>query len=736
MKICIASANLGGIDAGVEMPAQDLPAGWRIEFKSFADGDLPARPLSLTPRMQSKLPKMCGFEWFKDADLIAWIDSAYTVASGGLAAWLVEALGDGEICLMPHFARRSLAEEIEFMTRHMAAGDRYLTSRYAGEPVAEQVSCYLADGGFEDQWLAAAGCFVYRNSPRMQAAMKDWLIECVKWSSQDQLSLPYVLHRHGVSPKWMDCSVWNCPHLKYTGHVALPPAEAAAALPAASAAVCDAEHRAGPAASAWHIVQVRRQGYVHAEALTEIAECVYFGLRRLGVRAFYREPPPGPARQIVFGAHLLDQTELDALPADAILYNSEQIDEHSDWLTSRYAAALKSRRVWDYSLENVRRLTALGARSVQFVPVGYAPELARIQPLGEEIDVLFYGSLNPRRQAVLEALKARGLNVAALFGVYGEERDRAIARAKVVLVVHYYPAKIFEIVRAAYLFTNEKAVVAECDSDTSVEPDLREAVCGVPYERLVEACVELVREPEKRRALGQRAHRIFARRREERILADALSLGAASTPPPALPATLQLGSGKDFRADCFNVDINPAWGPDAVLDVASPTLVGSSVRTARFGAVRLEENTFETAVALDVLEHIGDLTTAMSNVLRLLRPGGIFEILVPYDLGLGAWQDPTHVRAFNERSWLYYTDWHWYLGWTEARFDVAALELQMSALGAELQRAGRSLEEILRVPRAVDALRVRLRKRFLQESERLEARRRQPGPQRPALRTA
>lgn len=37
-----------------------------------------------------------------------------------------------------------------------------------------------------------------------------------------------------------------------------------------------------------------------------------------------------------------------------------------------------------------------------------------------------------------------------------------------------------------------------------------------------------------------------------------------------------------------------------------------------------------------------------------------------------AWQDPTHVRALNENSWTYYTDWFWYLGWYEHRFEIAS----------------------------------------------------------------
>jgi hypothetical protein len=63
-----------------------------------------------------------------------------------------------------------------------------------------------------------------------------------------------------------------------------------------------------------------------------------------------------------------------------------------------------------------------------------------------------------------------------LAGVYREERDRLIARAKVVLNMHYYDARVFEIVRVSYLLSNEKAVVAECGATTTIEPDIRDAV--------------------------------------------------------------------------------------------------------------------------------------------------------------------------------------------------------------------------------------------------------------------
>jgi len=372
-------------------------------------------------------------------------------------------------------------------------------------------------------------------------------------------------------------------------------------------------------------------------------------------------------------------------------------------------------------------------RSVDQVPVGYVPELSRIGPAVEDIDVLFYGSITARRDAILDALIARGLVVMALSGCYGEERDRFIARSKIVLSIHSYSeVKIFEIVRAAYLFTNFKAIVAECGPDTTVEPDIRGALLGVPYDAIVDSCVKLARDDAARRELANQGHEWFSARRTEAILATTLKCASpaqrgtgaahnAHAGQPPVPRTINLGSGKDFRPELLNLDANEAWAPDAVVDICAATVVGSSVATERFGAVLLQEGEFDAVIANGVLQHLTDLVTAMTNCLRLLRPGGRLQISVPYDLSLSAWQNPRHVRAFNENSWLYYTDWHWYLGWTEMRFDVLSMDFKLSAFGMELVRAGKSKDEIIRTPRATDALAVVLRKRYLQDSERREA---------------
>ena len=129
----------------------------------------------------------------------------------------------------------------------------------------------------------------------------------------------------------------------------------------------------------------------------------------------------------------------------------------------------------------------------------------------------------------------------------------------------------------------------------------------------------------------------------------------------------------------------------------------------RLGRFAVEKGMVTEIIANDVLEHIPDLVKAMTNCRDLLKRGGEMHIHVPYDLSLGAWQDPTHVRAFNENSFLYYTDWHWYLNWEE-KFTCAQMGFELSDLGHELREEKIPLERIIRTPRAVDALQVILKK--------------------------
>jgi len=166
------------------------------------------------------------------------------------------------------------------------------------------------------------------------------------------------------------------------------------------------------------------------------------------------------------------------------------------------------------------------------------------------------------------------------------------------------------------------------------------------------------------------------------------------------PRHLNLGSGKDFREDCLNADIQAIKNPDWVLDITK--VPWEETISTRFGEIKVEQGMFTKIIANDVLEHIPDLVKAMTNCKDLLVEGGEFHIHVPYDLSLGAWQDPTHVRAFNENSWLYYTDWHWYLGWKD-KFVVKELQFVKSKLAEEMNISDQMLTIL---PRMVDSMKV------------------------------
>jgi hypothetical protein len=467
---------------------------------------------------------------------------------------------------------------------------------------------------------------------------------------------------------------------------------------------------------------------VHSAAFDELIALFVAAFSALGaqVDGAANQPLVGEGINIVFGAHLVAPTV--TFPANTIIVNLEQM-RGGLLVQPHYIELLRRHLVLDYSARNVERIREMtGNAHVHVFKIGTMSALTRIAPAPQQdVDVLFYGSLNERRRAILDALAARGLVVKALSGIYGAERDAWIARSKLVLNVHFYEDKIHEIVRTSYLLANRKAVVSECDADTEIDADVRDSLAAVPYDKLVGTCVALARNDARRHALEQAGFERFSLRNQARLLAPLLA--QLSRP---LPRRINLGSGKSYDPQQLNIDIDPKWQPDILGDISKPTGLKQIFLSPRFGLSRLEPGQFDEITARDVLEHVPDLVALMTRCLELLRVGGSMRIGVPYDLSWGAWQDPTHIRAFNERSWLYYTDWHWYLGWDEARFIIDQLNMVFTPIGEALRKRGVANEDIFRTPRAVDSMQVTLVKRLLSEQEKQQTLAYQKGPARNA----
>ncbi len=267
------------------------------------------------------------------------------------------------------------------------------------------------------------------------------------------------------------------------------------------------------------ITIVAPPGYPHVAAFFEVAEALSSGLKALGHECAVttRGDIPG-CQHIVLGSNLLLEYPLQ-IAKDAILYNLEQIDMGSSWLRPELIALFKRHRVWDYSRRNAKALAELGVKVEQVVPVGYAPELTRIQHAAKkDIDVLFFGSLNDRRKAVIDGFQSAGVNVMAVFGAYGVKRDALIGRAKLVLNVHYYEAKVLEIVRLQYLLANKVAVLSERGADAAEDAELADGVAFADYGQIVAEGVRLLGAPEERDALAQTGFGIFSKRLQSKFL--------------------------------------------------------------------------------------------------------------------------------------------------------------------------------------------------------------------------
>lgn len=278
------------------------------------------------------------------------------------------------------------------------------------------------------------------------------------------------------------------------------------------------------------IFQVSPAGYPHAHAFDEIAIGLHHGFEALGYRApIVRKLEEVEGTPIVVGGNLLGQFSdtlavAEQLPADTVIYNLEQIDADSEWLTDKYLDLLRRFRVWDYSPANAERLRGMDVAVEGVCGIGFVPAFSRInQNVEEDIDVLFYGGLNPRRQAVLDELKKRGLNVVVAVNCFGEARDRLVARSKVVLNIHYYEAKVLEMVRISYLLANGQCVVSEVGEDRHEEAVFAEAIAFSSYEGLVARCVELVGNESARRSIGLRAKELFSSMHQAHFLSERLS---------------------------------------------------------------------------------------------------------------------------------------------------------------------------------------------------------------------
>ncbi|MBV8502824.1 MAG: methyltransferase domain-containing protein [Paucibacter sp.] len=452
-----------------------------------------------------------------------------------------------------------------------------------------------------------------------------------------------------------------------------------------------------------HLCIVQPSSYVHSLGFIDQARYFRYQFRRLGARvSIAKNRLRHDAVNLIFGAHLgfdVTQTQRHA----CVFVQLEQIGRGGANLRPDYLKLLQQAAVIDYDADNVPAYSGT-PQDVPLVAFQHAPylKLEPVIPLEERpIDLLFIGSMNDRRRAWLDRVEACGRSVAVFdAALYAEERDDFIRQAKAVVNCHFYESARFEQARVAQCLSLGTPVISERTEQTRPHAAFEDCVLWLQDHQLERFFREDFATPafyEYARAALQR----FEAADPIEAYADALAFVAGYArvhhqhrpTEPWRPERVNLGSGRDYKTGWLNIDILDRAMPDVVLDLSAPLQMPLRIDSARAGPVELAEDSVALIYANNVLEHVPDLASLMGNCLRLLRVGGEFQIEVPYERALSAWQDPTHVRAMNENSWIYYTAWFWYLGWFEHRFDL----VQLVWLDSQLQACNQSEAAFMRV---------------------------------------
>lgn len=66
-----------------------------------------------------------------------------------------------------------------------------------------------------------------------------------------------------------------------------------------------------------------------------------------------------------------------------------------------------------------------------------------------------------------------------------------------------------------------------------------------------------------------------------------------------------------------------------------------------------DDNSVDEIRAHDIFEHLPDKIHTLNEAFRVLKPGGLLDLIVPTTDGRGAWQDPTHCSYWNLNSLFY-----------------------------------------------------------------------------------
>lgn len=106
---------------------------------------------------------------------------------------------------------------------------------------------------------------------------------------------------------------------------------------------------------------------------------------------------------------------------------------------------------------------------------------------------------------------------------------------------------------------------------------------------------------------------------------------------------IDIGSGPRPRTGFYGLDRQDAPGVDIVADLNQPLSL-------------LPDNCAEHVFSSHALEHIENLLPLLAEIHRIVRPGGLVEIIAPHFSNPYYYSDPSHVRFFGLYTMSYFVE--------------------------------------------------------------------------------
>jgi hypothetical protein len=235
-----------------------------------------------------------------------------------------------------------------------------------------------------------------------------------------------------------------------------------------------------------NLLILQPQGYIHSLGFLDTARYLRHHLRQHGVEAtISKNRPMAGVLNIIFGTHL-------GMPIEwleefhCIIFNQEQLGAGGADLPAEYLHLLRTANTIDYDPANLAAYAGGGGLVAEghvraLLPLRHAPHL---EALGSgvlienrPIDLLFFGSLNPERIALIQRIEQSGIEVSRFdHPMYGPERDEYIAQSKAILNIPFYGANRFEQVRVFNALSIGTPVVSLRRAGLCVDPAYEDTV--------------------------------------------------------------------------------------------------------------------------------------------------------------------------------------------------------------------------------------------------------------------